>query len=204
MPKRIALTFYWCKVPPAGQQTHPRPVLDVADVELHGDVEAVQEVPSKHHGVDGGVDGVDPTWERMRTAHVTNWFNSHSHRYRHSITERGAGVSHTHLRGWWGCSPASAQSFGSRSPGRPGRRLPVSLTAPSSRTAPGSEEWAGSARIPLGKEQNGSLQWQERKSNLQLTPSRQRLTGRRAAPTLVPLRMWYHTDVPPKSMWKSV
>lgn len=24
------------------------------------------------------------------------------------------------------------------------------------------------------------------------------------SPTLLPLRMWYHTDVPPKSMWKSV
>lgn len=46
--------------PSSGQQTHPRPVLDVADVELHGDVEAVKEVTSKHHGVHRGVDGMDP------------------------------------------------------------------------------------------------------------------------------------------------
>ena len=42
------------------QWTHPCPVLDAADVELHGDVEAVEEVPSKHQRVFGGVDGVDP------------------------------------------------------------------------------------------------------------------------------------------------
>lgn len=42
--------------------TYPCPVLYITDVKLHGDVETVQEIPSKHHGVDRGVDSVNPTW----------------------------------------------------------------------------------------------------------------------------------------------
>jgi hypothetical protein len=41
--------------------THPCPVLNAVDVELHGDVEAVEKVPSKHQGVHWSVDSVDPT-----------------------------------------------------------------------------------------------------------------------------------------------
>ena len=40
--------------------THPRAVLDAVDVELHGDVEAVEEVPSKHQGVLRSVHSMDP------------------------------------------------------------------------------------------------------------------------------------------------
>lgn len=39
---------------------YPRPILDAVDVELHGDVKAVQEVTPKHQGVLGGVYGMDP------------------------------------------------------------------------------------------------------------------------------------------------
>lgn len=41
--------------------TYARSVLDVTDVELRGDVEAVQEVSSKHHGVHRGVHRMNPT-----------------------------------------------------------------------------------------------------------------------------------------------
>lgn len=48
---------------------HPRPVLDLVDVQLHGDVEAVQNVAPEDQGVGLGVDGVDPAWGQ-KAAHV--------------------------------------------------------------------------------------------------------------------------------------
>lgn len=39
---------------------YPRPILDAVDVELHGDVKAVQEVTPKHQSVLGGVYSMDP------------------------------------------------------------------------------------------------------------------------------------------------
>lgn len=39
---------------------YPRPILNAVDVELHGDVKAVQEVTPKHQSVLGGVYGMDP------------------------------------------------------------------------------------------------------------------------------------------------
>lgn len=39
---------------------YPRPILDAVDVELHGDVKAVEEVTPKHQSVLGGVHGMDP------------------------------------------------------------------------------------------------------------------------------------------------
>lgn len=39
---------------------HPCSVFDITDVQLHRDVEAVQEVSSKHHRVHGGVDSMNP------------------------------------------------------------------------------------------------------------------------------------------------
>lgn len=41
--------------------TYPRSVLYATDVELHGDVKAVQEVSSKDHRVHRGVNGMNPT-----------------------------------------------------------------------------------------------------------------------------------------------
>lgn len=40
---------------------HPCSVLNIADVQLHRDVEAVQEISSKHHGVNRGVDSMNPS-----------------------------------------------------------------------------------------------------------------------------------------------
>ncbi len=42
--------------------TYPRSVFYITDVKLHRDVEAVQEVSSKHHRVHRGVDSMNPTW----------------------------------------------------------------------------------------------------------------------------------------------
>lgn len=41
--------------------TNPRSVLYITDFKLCRDVEAVQEVSSKHYSVNRGVDGMDPT-----------------------------------------------------------------------------------------------------------------------------------------------
>lgn len=41
---------------------YPGPVFNFVDPELHGHVKAVQDVPSKHQGVYGRVDRMDPTW----------------------------------------------------------------------------------------------------------------------------------------------
>lgn len=39
---------------------YPCPILDAVDVELHGDVKAVEEVTPKHQSVLRGVYGMDP------------------------------------------------------------------------------------------------------------------------------------------------
>lgn len=40
---------------------YPRPILYAVDVELHGDVKAVEEISPKHKSVLRGVYGMDPT-----------------------------------------------------------------------------------------------------------------------------------------------
>lgn len=43
---------------------YPCSVLDLVDAQLHGHIEAVQDVSTEHQGVYGGVDGMDPTCSR--------------------------------------------------------------------------------------------------------------------------------------------
>lgn len=43
-----------------GKSGYPRPILDAVDVELHGDVKAVEEITPKHQSVLRGVYGMDP------------------------------------------------------------------------------------------------------------------------------------------------
>lgn len=42
------------------ESRYPCPILDAVDVELHGDVKAVEEVTPKHQSVLRGVYGMDP------------------------------------------------------------------------------------------------------------------------------------------------
>ena len=43
-------------------ETDPCALLDAGDVQLHWNVEAVEEVAAKHQGVHGSVHGMDPAW----------------------------------------------------------------------------------------------------------------------------------------------
>ena len=56
-----------------GYSTHSCAVLNVVDVELHGDVEAVEEVSPKHQRVLRGVHSMDPTL--TSTVEEVRWGN---------------------------------------------------------------------------------------------------------------------------------
>lgn len=52
---------------------HPCAILNAVDVELHGDVKAVEEIPPKHQRVLWGVHSMDPTYniqDKGRWRHV--------------------------------------------------------------------------------------------------------------------------------------
>lgn len=119
--------------------TYPRSVLYTTDVELHGDVKAVQEVSSKDHRVHRGVNGMDPTCSTQVIIIPPECF-----------CRLWVHVS-VYLRVWWRCSPASVQSSDSQMLGLPRTHLLVSLTVPSSHRAPGSEESEESAKTPENK-----------------------------------------------------
>lgn len=46
---------------------HPCAILNTVDVELHGDVKAVEEIPPKHQRVLWGVHGMDPPYNTQDT-----------------------------------------------------------------------------------------------------------------------------------------
>lgn len=48
--------------------SHPCAILNVVDVKLHGDVEAVKEIPTKDQSVFWGVHSMNPSYNTYNTA----------------------------------------------------------------------------------------------------------------------------------------
>ena len=79
---------------------HPRSVLDLVDPQLHGHVEAVQNVSAEHQRVYGGVDCMDPAWGGEGTERVSHWPFGAPH-YAHM--QEGAGGPGEHPGPEGGC-----------------------------------------------------------------------------------------------------
>lgn len=130
---------------------HPCAILNAVDVELHGDVKAVEEISPKHQCVLWGVNGMNPPWNTQDTGCWRHVFvQTVFLRILHACTCHGSIIA-ANLMGLWRCCPAWALSSGSHDTCHPRRCLPAFLIKPSSRTSPGSVVWVESAKTPGSK-----------------------------------------------------
>lgn len=60
---------------------YPRSILDAVDVELHGDVKAVEEITPKHQSVLRGVYGMDPPCKTHKSCQTCRGGKGAAHAY---------------------------------------------------------------------------------------------------------------------------
>lgn len=124
---------------------HPCAVLNVVNVELHGNVKAVQKITPKHQSIHWSVHCMDPPYTQRHSGLLPE---NPASSFQAKAIKASLGSTWVYLRGSWMCSLASVRSVGRRWLYRRERCHLASLTTPSSHRAPGSEVWAGSARKP--------------------------------------------------------